>query len=217
MTGSAHGALAVRFCLHINLLPVVLCLCSPALAPSCSFSRAEAVSQSSSAALPAMRLQTGPMILGPGSGEGASVQLLRLAHTHVGTEWAQSIGPPCAALAGTYQCSRHLSPWTGQPTHWPARFLILFSSTFHPDFQASKAGGWVGRWHSVGWGPSEPTSPGRACTHFGTLWRKPDGSLPGPHEGDQCAGPLSVRARRSVRPLWSGPSCRVGFTEVQEV
>ena len=66
--------------------------------------------------------------------------------------------------------------------------LILLSSFFRPDFQASKAGNWVGRWGSVSWWLSEPTSPERARTFFGKLWWKPDGFLPGLHE-DQCAGP----------------------------
>ena len=46
-------------CLHMTLLPVMPCLCSPALAPSCSFSRAEAAPQTSSAALPGMSLKAG--------------------------------------------------------------------------------------------------------------------------------------------------------------
>lgn len=41
----------------LHLLPVVSCLRSPALASACSFSRAEAAPQTTSAALPDMWLQ----------------------------------------------------------------------------------------------------------------------------------------------------------------
>ena len=53
-------------CLQMDVLPVVITLCSPALASSCSYGRAEAAPQTSSAALlPVMSLQEGSNTLVP--------------------------------------------------------------------------------------------------------------------------------------------------------
>ena len=57
--------LADQRCQHMNLLPVVIRLCSPALASSCNFSTAKAASQIGSAALFVMSLQDGHAVESP--------------------------------------------------------------------------------------------------------------------------------------------------------
>ena len=88
MTGSACNALADRRSLQIYMLPVTTCPCSATLASSCSISRAEAASQTSSAALPVMSLQ-------------AVYELDGSMHARI--EWAEHIRCTRPALLLTHQ------------------------------------------------------------------------------------------------------------------
>ena len=84
----------------MNLLPVVVCLCSPALPSSCSFSTAEAALLASSAALPVMNLQAGINMLVLISKDLHLSNSLDLDRLHVCLEKGQHICPSNAALAG---------------------------------------------------------------------------------------------------------------------
>ena len=84
----------------MNLLPVGICLCSPALASSCSFSTAGAALLASSAALPVMNLQAGISMLVLISKDLHLSNSLDLDRLHVCLEKGQHICPSNAALAG---------------------------------------------------------------------------------------------------------------------